>query len=177
VVEVGGVSHFINPYLPPVRIVAIGAVHISQALAGMVGLAGFDLRVIDPRTAFATPERFAGVDLVADWPADVLPSQPLDRYTALVALSHEPRIDDYPIAEALRTGCFYVGALGSRRTHAKRLERLANEGFSESELARIRAPIGLDIGAATPAEIAVSILSEIIHVLRRPEGAMRGRTP
>lgn len=174
-VEADGRSFFLNPYLPPVRIVAIGAVHISQALAAMATLAGFDIRIIDPRTAFATPERFAGFELIADWPADVLQEHPLDRYSALVALTHDPRIDDHPLVAALTAGCFYVGALGSKKTHAKRLERLANDGVSKAELARIHAPIGFDIGAASPAEIAVSILAEIIQALRRPEGAGQGR--
>ena len=172
VVEVDGHRFFINPHLPQVMIVVVGAVHISQVLAEMAALAGFRVRIIDPRTAFATPERFAGVDLIADWPVDVLARHPLDRYSALVAVTHDPKIDDYPIAAALRAGCFYVGALGSRRTHAARLERLEREGLSKSELARIHAPIGLDIGASSPAEIAVGILAEIINVLRRPERSL-----
>ncbi len=110
-------EYFLNVHLPPPHIVIIGAVHISQVLAQMAALAGFDVRIIDPRTAFATPERFAGIDLVADWPVDVLKDRPLDAYTAVVAVTHDPKIDDFPIAEALRTGCFYVGALGSRKTH------------------------------------------------------------
>lgn len=172
--EADGRSFFLNPYLPPVRIVTIGAVHISQALAGMAALSGFDIRIIDPRSAFATPERFAGVDLVADWPVDALAEQPLDRYSALVAVTHDPKIDDYPIAAALEAGCFYVGALGSRKTHAARLERLRKEGVGEAALASIHAPIGFDIGASSPAEIAVSILAEIIQALRRPERAVAG---
>lgn len=174
IVEADGQSFFLNAYLPPVRIVVIGAVHISQMLAAMAALAGFDIRIIDPRTAFATPERFSGVDLAADWPVDVLKEKPLDRYTALVAVTHDPKIDDHPIGEALRAGCFYVGALGSRRTHAGRLERLRQQGLSEVELAKIHAPIGLPIGAASPAEIAVAILAEIIGALRLPAPAVRG---
>lgn len=165
-VEADGGSFFLNVHLPPPHIVVIGAVHISQALAQMAGVAGFDIRIIDPRTAFATPERFAGIDLVADWPVDVLKERPLDRYTALVAVTHDPKIDDFPIGAALREECFYVGALGSRRTHATRLERLKAAGFGEAELARIHAPIGVAIGAASPAEIAVAILAEIIQCLR-----------
>lgn len=176
VVEADGRSFFVNAYLPPVRIVVIGAVHISQVLANMSALAGFDIRIIDPRTAFATPERFAGVDLVADWPVDVLSDQPLDRYTALVAVTHDPKIDDYPIGQALRAGCFYVGALGSRKTHAARLERLKKAGLDDLELARIRAPIGLAIKAANPAEIAVAILAEIIQSLRTREHILPGRS-
>ena len=150
-VEIGGQSLFLNVHLPPPQIVVIGAVHISQVLAGMAELAGFDIRIIDPRTAFATPERFDGADLIADWPVDVLKERPLDAYTALVAVTHDPKIDDFPIAEALKVGCFYVGALGSRKTHASRLERLKAEGFPDEALARINGPIGLHIGAASPA--------------------------
>ncbi|NLS05182.1 XdhC/CoxF family protein [Rhizobium sp. P32RR-XVIII] len=164
--EIDEARYFLNVHLPPPHIVIIGAVHISQVLAQMAALAGFDVRIIDPRTAFATPERFAGIDLVADWPVDVLKDRPLDAYTAVVAVTHDPKIDDFPIAEALRTGCFYVGALGSRKTHGSRLERLRMEGFSDGELARINGPIGLNIGASSPAEIAVAILGQIIQALR-----------
>lgn len=163
-IEAGGARLFLNVYLPPVQIVVIGAVHISQALAPMARLAGFDLRIIDPREAFATAERFAGTELVVGWPQDVLE---VDAYTALVALSHVPDIDDFPVAEALKAGCFYVGALGSRKSHAARLGRLRQRGLDEQALGRIHAPVGLDIGAANPAEIAVSILADIVQSLRR----------
>lgn len=165
-VEVDGRGLFLNVHLPPPHIVVIGAVHISQVLAQMAGLAGFDIRIIDPRTAFATPERFEGVDLVPEWPEEALKERPLDAYTALVALAHDPKIDDFAITDALKVGCFYVGALGSRKTHASRLERLRREGLTEADLARIHAPIGLSIGASTPAEIAVAILADIIGTLR-----------
>lgn len=171
-VEIDGQSLFLNVHLPPPRIVVIGAVHITQALQAMAPVAGFDMRVIDPRTAFATPERFAGADLVADWPEDALKGRPLDAYTALVAVTHDPKIDDFPIIEALRTGCFYVGALGSRKTHGKRVERLLAAGLTTEQIARISAPIGLDIGAATPAEIAVSVLADVIQALRRRNQAV-----
>lgn len=166
-VEIAGEPHFLNVYLPPARIVVIGAVHISQALAPMARIAGYDLTVIDPRTAFATEERFEGVDLLADWPEDALKVRPLDAYTAVAAVTHDPKIDDFPLAEALKTGCFYIGALGSRKTHAKRVERLMAQGFSEKDIARISAPIGLDIGAASPQEIAVAVLGDIIRAYRR----------
>lgn len=165
-VSIDNQDWFLNVHLPPARIVVIGAVHISQALAPMAALAGFAVQIIDPRTAFATPERFEGVDLVAEWPQDVLAGQPLDRFTALVAVTHDPKIDDPGIVSALKAECFYIGALGSRKTHAKRLERLFAEGFRSVETDRISAPIGLDIGAATPAEIAVATLAEIIQALR-----------
>lgn len=160
---------FLNVQVPPPSIVVIGAVHISQALAEMAKVAGFDIRIIDPRTAFATEERFGGLDLVADWPEDALKARPLDAYTALVAVTHDPKIDDFPIVSALRSGCFYVGALGSRKTHAKRVERLLAEGLSEAQIARIDAPIGLDIGAQSPAEIAVAVLGAIIQAFRQRE--------
>lgn len=166
VVEADGRSYFVNVHLPPPRIVVVGAVHISQALCPMARIAGFDVIVIDPRTAFATPERFEGIDLVADWPEDVLKTRPLDPYTALVAVTHDPKIDDFPLAKALRTGCFYIGALGSRKTHAKRVERLTAEGLSAEQIGRISAPIGLDIGASSPAEIAVAVLADIIRAFR-----------
>lgn len=166
VVEVDGRRFFLNVHLPPPDIVIIGAVHISQVLAQMAVLAGYSVRIIDPRTAFATPERFGGIDLTADWPSDALKDRPLDAYTALVAVTHDPKIDDFPIAEALRRGCFYVGALGSRKTHASRLERLRGEAFADEALARINGPIGLPIGASGPGEIAVAILAQIIEALR-----------
>ncbi|HEV7322718.1 MAG TPA: XdhC family protein [Ensifer sp.] len=160
-------SLFFNAYLPPPRILVIGAVHISQVLAQLAPVAGFDVTIVDPRTAFATPERFAGVELIAEWPEDALKLRPLDRFTALAAVTHDPKIDDAPIRAALSAGCFYVGALGSRKTHAKRVDRFRQAGVADAEIARIRAPIGLDIGAANPAEIAVATLAEIIEALRR----------
>ncbi|MGB3502435.1 MAG: XdhC family protein [Mesorhizobium sp.] len=175
-VEADGRDYFLNVHLPPPRIVVIGAVHISQALAPMAKIAGYDLEVIDPRTAFATPERFGGVTLFADWPEDVLKARPLDAYTAVAALTHDPKIDDFALKAALDARCFYVGALGSRKTHARRLERLAALGVPEEVLATIRAPIGLDIGASNPAEIAVAVLAEIVRALRtRGLGAGKGQ--
>lgn len=164
---------FLMVHVPPPRLVVIGAVHISQALAPMAMTAGFDVAIIDPRTAFATPERFADVALHADWPQDVLRGRPLDAYTALAALTHDPKIDDYPLQAALDAGCFYIGALGSRKTHAKRLDRLRQEGVAGDLLQRIHAPIGLDIGAQSPAEIAVAILAEVIAALRRKSAEER----
>lgn len=165
-------SSFVNVYLPNRRIVVIGAVHITQALAAMAQIAEFDVVVVDLRTAFATPERFRGVNVVAEWPEDAFRTLSLDGFTALVALSHDPKIDDFAIATALRQECFYVGALGSRKTHAKRLERLAAQGVAASDLARIRGPVGVDIGAKSPSEIAVAILADVINAWRQPTRAL-----
>ncbi|MDR6100146.1 xanthine dehydrogenase accessory factor [Agrobacterium larrymoorei] len=173
IVELDAGRFFLNIYLPPPDVVIIGAVHISQVLAKMAALAGFSVRIIDPRTAFAAPDRFAGTNLVADWPSDALKDKPLDAYTALVAVTHDPKIDDFPIAEALRGGCFYIGALGSRRTHASRLDRLRAQGFADEALTRIHGPVGLPIGASSPAEIAVAILAQIIEALRTRETVSR----
>ena len=166
-VEVDGRGYFLTVQVPPVRILCIGAVHISQALAPMARLADFDLTIVDPRTAFATPERFPDVHLIAEWPQDVLPELRIDRYTGVCLLTHDPKIDDPALIAALRADCFYIGALGSRKTHAKRVERMMAEGFTEEDLSRIHAPIGLDIGSVSPAEIAVSVLGEIIAALRK----------
>lgn len=165
-VEADGQQWFLNVHLPPARIVVVGAVHISQALAPMARIAGFDIEIIDPRTAFASPERFPGTTLHADWPQNVLENRPLDAYTALAAVTHDPKIDDPALTAALTSGCFYIGALGSRKTHGKRVERLREAGFTDAQIDTIKAPIGLDIGAASPAEIAVSVLAQIIRALR-----------
>ncbi|MGL4438264.1 MAG: XdhC family protein [Bosea sp. (in: a-proteobacteria)] len=164
--EHGGQVYFLAVHVPPVKLVVTGAVHISQSLQSMSRELGLDMTVIDPRTAFATHERFPGVRLIAEWPDDALKQVPLDQYTAFVALTHDPKIDDPALEAALRSECFYVGALGSRKTHAKRIERLTAAGFAATDIARIRAPIGLNIGAVSPAEIALSIVGEIVSVLR-----------
>ncbi len=166
-VEAGGRELFLSVQVPPVRVIAVGAVHISQAFAPLARVTGLDVTIVDPRTAFATPERFPDVPLLAEWPDEALPRLGLDRYTALLALTHDPKIDDPALDAALRSPAFYVGALGSRKTHARRVERLTRVGFAEADIARIHAPIGLDIGAVSPAEIAVSILAEIVATLRR----------
>jgi len=170
IVETGEGQAFLTVQVPPPRLVVVGAVHISQALAPMAQATDLDVTIIDPRTAFATPERFPGIDLVAEWPDDALagPVPPLDRYCAVAALTHDPKIDDPALIAALRAECFYVGALGSRKTHAARIARLVQAGFGEAEIGRIAAPIGLDIGAVSPAEIAVSILGQLIAAQRGP---------
>ena len=158
---------FVAVHVPPVRLIVVGAVHISQALATIASTIELDVTIVDPRTAFATPERFPGVTILADWPDDVLPRLKLDPYTAIALLTHDPKIDDQALVAALRADCFYIGALGSRKTHGRRLERMREVGFGDDDLTRIHAPIGLDIGAVTPAEIAVSVLGEIIAARRR----------
>jgi xanthine dehydrogenase accessory factor len=155
-------------YLPPPRLIITGAVHIAQSLAPMARLAGFDVFIVDPRSAFAAPERFPDAAVHADWPDAVLPEIGLDAHTGVAALSHDPKIDDPALLMALDAGCFYVGALGSRKSHARRLERLAAAGGSG--LGRIHGPIGLDIGSVSPGEIAVSIVAEAVQSLRRGDG-------
>lgn len=167
-VEAEGKSYFLTVQAPHPRVVVTGAVHISQAMAPMARALDLDLVVIDPRSAFATPERFPEVTLLAEWPEEALPRVGLDAYTAFVALTHDPKIDDPGLIAALRSDCFYVGALGSRKTHGRRLERLTEAGFDETAMGRIHAPIGLDIGAVSPAEIALAILAEIVSTLRGP---------
>jgi xanthine dehydrogenase accessory factor len=157
--------------VPPARLVATGAVHISQALAPMATMLGYDVTIVDPRTAFATVERFPEVKVLAEWPDVALPPLGIDRYTAFVALTHDPKIDDPALTHALARDCFYIGALGSKKTHARRIERLKTQGQSEAALARIHAPIGLAIGAASPAEIALAIMAEITARLRLPPEA------
>ena len=166
-VDVEGRQLFLTVQVPPVKVIVVGAVHISQALAPIAQGLDLDVTVVDPRTAFASPERFPNVPVLAEWPEAALPGLGLDRYTALVALTHDPKIDDPALTAALRAKCFYIGALGSRKTHAGRVERLRAQGFVDSDIARIHAPIGLDIGAVSPAEIAVSILGEIVADLRK----------
>jgi len=165
-IEVDGRKLFLNVHLPQPRLVVIGAVHISQALAPMARIAGYPLEIIDPRTAFASPDRFPEVDLHPEWPETVLAERPLDAYTALAAVTHDPKIDDFALKAALDAGCFYVGALGSRKTHAKRVERLLALGAKPEDIERIAAPIGLDIGAASPAEIAVAVLAQVVRAFR-----------
>ena len=162
---------FLTVQAPPPRIVATGAVHISQAMAPMARQLDLDFTIIDPRSAFATPERFPDVALIAEWPDEALQSVPLDSYTAFIALTHDPKIDDPGLIAALRSDCFYIGALGSRKTHGRRIERLGEAGFDAEALSRIHAPIGLDIGAVSPAEIALSVLAEIVSALRGPRRA------
>ncbi|KAA0920817.1 XdhC family protein [Aquicoccus porphyridii] len=158
---------FVTIHNPPLRMIIVGAVHIAQALVPMARLAGFDPLLVDPRPAFGSSERFPGETILDDWPDEAVTALGLDGRTALVLLTHDPKLDDPALMAALRSEVFYIGALGSTRTHAKRVARLDEAGFSDEEIGRIHAPVGLDIGAAGPAEIAVSILAECLTVLRK----------
>jgi xanthine dehydrogenase accessory factor len=166
ILEAGGRRLFVQVHNPPPRVFLVGAVHIAQALAPMAALAGYGVSVIDPRRSFATDARFPGLALSHDWPDEAMAALGLDSRTAVVTLTHDPKLDDPALAAALRSPAFYIGALGSKRTHAARLSRLAEAGFSPAELARIHGPVGLSIGALSPAEIAVSILAQITAVRR-----------
>lgn len=168
VVETESGGAFVHVFMPPYRLLIIGAVHIAQCLAPMAALAGFEVSVVDPRRAFATDKRFPSVNVVKDWPDRALAALAPDRHSAIVALTHDPKLDEPALTAALQTEAFYIGALGSKKTQASRRERLAKAGFSEEVLARIHGPIGLDLGAKTPAEIAVAIMAEITQVLRQP---------
>jgi xanthine dehydrogenase accessory factor len=172
-IETAAGPAFVEVWNPRPRLLVVGAVHAAQALVPLAHLAGYEITVIDPRTAFGTPERFPDVTLVNDWPNEALPTLAPDRRTAILTLTHDPKIDDPALAAALRSEAFYIGALGSRRTHAKRIERLREAGFDAAAIGRIRGPVGLAIGARTPAEIAISIMAEVTAVLRRAPLAHR----
>src|ERR1700722_18589975 len=167
---------FLTVYVPAPQLIITGAVHISQALAPIGKMLGYDVTIVDPRTAFASPERFPDVKVIAEWPDTALPPLNVDRYTAFVALTHDPKIDDPALVHALSRDCFYVGALGSKKTNARRVERLKAQGVTEAAITRIHAPIGLAIGAVSPAEIAVAIMGEVTATLRL-DPARAGRVP
>jgi len=167
--ETAGGRVFVQVFSPPMRCFVVGAVHIAQPLTQMLALTGYHAVVIDPRQSFATEARFPGVELTTEWPDEALEALKPDHRSAVVTLTHDPKLDDPALAVALRSECFYIGALGSKRTHARRLERLAALGFGDSDFARIHGPIGLPIGAVSQAEIAVSILAEMTQILRRGE--------
>ncbi|MEO0672499.1 MAG: XdhC family protein [Pseudomonadota bacterium] len=172
-VEKDGAKVFHQAILPPARVVVIGATHIAQLFCEMARLCAFEVIVVDPRTAFASAQRFPGVDLQAEWPQDALPEIGLDAYTALVVVAHVSHIDDEALKIGLRSDCLYVGALGSKRNHEKRTQRLTEAGFTADDIARIKCPIGLDIGAQTPAEIATAILAEVILSVRGTKAQTR----
>ena len=165
--EIGGRRIFIEVFNPSLRMLIVGAVHIAQPLSRMASVAGYDVTVIDPRASFATDERFPGITLNGEWPDDGMRDLDPDRRTAIVTLTHDPKLDDPGIEVALKSDAFYIGALGSRKTHAARVERLTATGLSETEIARIHAPVGLSIGSVSPAEIAISILAQVPDVLHR----------
>ncbi len=157
---------FVQVFNPPLRMIIVGAVHIAQSLAPMAALAGYEVTIVDPRRAWASAERFPGLTLVNDWPDDALSALELDHRCAVVTLTHDPKLDDPALDVALRTPVFYIGCLGSRKTHAARLERLEARGLSRYDLGRLHGPAGLAIGAKSPAEIAISILAQVTQVLR-----------
>jgi len=157
---------FVAVHMPPLRLVVVGAVHIAQALLPMARIVGFDPVVVDPRESFASPERFPDLNILNDWPDEALQAHGLDARTAVVLLTHDPKLDDPALELALRSEAFYIGALGSKRTHEQRCLRLQEKGFSKDKIGRINGPVGLNIGAATPAEIAASIMAEMIYSLR-----------
>lgn len=159
---------FLNVFNPPLRLILVGAVHIAQALVPMAQLAGYEVIVIDPRSAFGSIERFPGVQLSNDWPDEAMALLKPDLRTALVTLTHDPKIDDPALIAGLKSDVFYIGALGSKKTHASRLERLAAEGFGPDDFVRIHGPVGLSIGAKSPAEISISILAQMTAALRQP---------
>jgi xanthine dehydrogenase accessory factor len=163
-------ERFVQVFNPSLRLVVVGAVHIAQQLVPLAATAGYDVTVVDPRRAWASGERFPGVALVTDWPDEALRALAPDHRTAIVTLTHDPKLDDPALAAALASPAFYIGALGSRRTQDRRLDRLRAQGFEAAALARIHGPVGLDIGARSPAEIAVAILAQIIQVRRAASG-------
>jgi len=171
-VEIGGEKVFLNVYVQPPRLIIVGAVHIAQSLAPMATMLEFDVTVVDPRGAWATANRFPGVKVIQDWADEAFQAMGLDVSTAVVTLTHDPKLDDPALESALKSDAFYIGALGSRRTHAKRKERLAEVGITDEMFARVHGPVGLNIGAKSPAEIAVSILGQIIEVRARRLEAM-----
>ena len=165
---------FLQALVPPARVIIVGATHLAQLLAEQVKLVGYELILVDPRTAYASDTRFSSVRMVTEWPQDALPAIGLDPYTAVVALAHVAHLDDEALKVALKHDCLYVGALGSTRNHAKRTERLKEAGFNDADIARIKAPIGIDIGAQTPAEISVSIMADIVRSLRGTKAGKKG---
>ncbi len=173
-IELSSGAVFVEVWSAPLRLFIIGAVHIAQSLAPLATSAGYRVTIIDPRGAFATHERFAGVELIHDWPDDAIPTLKPDRRTALVALSHDPKIDDPALIAALASEAFYVGALGSRRSHASRRDRLAAAGISPAAIDRVHGPVGLAIGAQSPVEIGIAVMAEITAILRG--GALAGHS-
>ncbi len=173
-IDLGGQKIFLNVYVPPPRLIIVGAVHIAQTLAPMAAMLDFDVTVVDPRGAWATSARFPGVKVIQDWADEAFQAMGLDVSTAVVTLTHDPKLDDPALESALRSDAFYVGSLGSKRTHAKRKDRLIEAGITEEQFSRIHGPVGLNIGAKSPAEIAVSILGQIVEGRARRLEALAG---
>jgi xanthine dehydrogenase accessory factor len=169
--ELDGKRYLLQTLGPAARLIVVGAVHIAQKLIPLAQIAGFDVVLIDPRAAFATAERFPGVKILNDWPQEAMPALALNSRTALVTLSHDAKIDEPALGAALSSEAFYIGALGSKGNHAKRLVRLRERGFDERSLARIAAPVGLPLGGRSPAEIAVAILAQMIQSRYRSAAA------
>lgn len=165
-VDNDGAPLFVQVFNPPKRMVIVGAVHIAQPLVTLAQTSGYEVVIVDPRGAFATRDRFPGVTLSEDWPDSALEELKIDSRTAVVTLTHDPKLDDPALHVALRSDAFYIGALGSRKTHGRRVERLTEEGYTEAEISRIHAPVGLAINAKSPAEIAISIMAQVTQVLR-----------
>jgi xanthine dehydrogenase accessory factor len=163
-----GPRTFYQPFNPPLRMIMVGAVHVAQPLSMMAALVGYEVTIVDPRSAFAATERFPNVGLDLRWPDQALQALALDRRSAVVTLTHDPKLDDPALRVALRSDAFFIGCLGSAKTHAARLQRLAKAGFSKTDLCRLHGPVGLPIGSRSPAEIAVSILAQIVQTLRKP---------
>ena len=159
---------FYQPFNPPLRLIVVGAVHIAQPLSAIATLAGYEVTIVDPRESFAAAERFRGVTLSLEWPDAALESIGLDQRCAVVTLTHDPKLDDPALQVALRSDAFFIGCLGSRKTHASRLRRLSKEGFADADLERVQGPVGLPIGSRSPAEIAVSVIAQITQALRKP---------
>lgn len=172
-IEAEGRRLFVHAFTPPLRLVIVGAVHIAQHLARIALFSGYEVVLVDPRGAFATAERFPGLTLMEDWPDEALEKLNLDSRTAVVTLTHDPKLDDPALLVALRSEAFYVGSLGSRRTHAKRVERLKEEGLTDEQIARIHAPVGLDLGGRSQAEIAIATMAQIVQVLHATPGTGR----
>ena len=167
--ESGEERVFLQPFNPPLRMIIVGAVHIAQPLCRMAADGGYEVTVVDPRQSFASEARFPQVTISHEWPDAAAGVLALDRRSAVITLTHDPKLDDLALAAALRSEAFYIGALGSRRTHAARLARLREQGFGDAEIARIHGPVGLDIGAQSPPEIAISIMAQVIQCLRQAD--------
>lgn len=162
IINIDNQRWFINISLPPLRLVTVGAVHIAQPLAEIATISGYEVTIIDPRAAFANNKRFPNINIVNEWPEEALISFKIDNRTAIVTLTHDPKLDDSALYAALRSDAFYIGSLGSKKTHNARIERLKIAGFTDNEIKKIHGPIGLSIGAKSPQEIAISIMSELI---------------